>query len=180
MFYNDHTNKKIINQIKLPLTIKGNYTSPLNNCDKLHAFNDTHGKIIGGMNNIVNEKLIELYNQKINPDITNINISITKDTVYTIYWEVTINKNDTTAYVGLYSRGHGGNGQWVFNDTDTNKGHASILECKKSNYIKKRGTINNLYLVNDFEYNKNNQIKGCQVNQLFYKYTLKEYPNHVN
>jgi len=163
-----------------PKTITGSYTSPLGNCDRLHAFNDTGSGPVGRMNDIVNPELIKIYESGINPDITDITIDITKgNSNYTVNWSVTIDESkDGVAYVGLYSRGHGGNGQWVFDDVSTTSGHASIGSCKTSNFIKKRGTIEDMELVKDFEYNKDGKISGCQVNQLFYKYTLKEYPSH--
>jgi hypothetical protein len=34
-----------------------------------------------------------------------------------------------------------------------------------------------MVLVKEYEYNKNGESSGCQVNQLFYKYELKEYPS---
>ncbi len=177
--------KKVMNIIKednitLPVIVSGSYKAPKGNCDMLHAFNDTGGKTIGGMNDKVNAELIKIYNQGINPDITDVSVDITKDsTTYTVNWSVTITEStDGRAYVGLYSRGHGGNGSWVFSDVSTTNGHASIPECKKSNYIKKRGTVVHMFLVKDFEYNKDGKLGGCQVNQLFYKYSLKEYVNH--
>jgi hypothetical protein len=33
-----------------------------------------------------------------------------------------------------------------------------------------------MVLVKDYEFNKDGKIPGCRVNQLFYKYTLEEYP----
>jgi hypothetical protein len=33
-----------------------------------------------------------------------------------------------------------------------------------------------MVLVKDYEFNKDCKIPGCRVNQLFYKYTLEEYP----
>jgi hypothetical protein len=118
-----------------------------------------------------------VYNKGFNPDITDIEVEITRGSEYTVNWSVTINESiDGNAWVGLYSRGHGGRGSWVFSDVSTTDGHASIGECKKSNYIRKRGTVDEMVLVKDYEYNKDGKINGCQVNQLFYKYTLEEYP----
>jgi len=164
--------------LSFPIVVSGTYQSTTGNCDRLHAFNDTHGIPVGGMNNKVNAKLIEVYNAGYNPDIANINVKITKNgTDYTVNWSVTINKStDGNAWVGLYSRGHGGRGVWVFNNVSTQHGHASIGECKKSKAIANRGTVDKMVLVHDYEYNKDGKISGCQVNQLFYKYTLNEKP----
>lgn len=163
-----------------PKTISGTYTSPLSNCDRLHAFNDTKSGAVGRMNDIVNPELIKIYESGINPDITDVTVEIKRGSIeYTVNWSVTIDESkDGVAYVGLYSRGHGGRGEWVFSDVSTTSGHASIGSCKTSNFIKKRGTVEDMKLVKDFEYNKDGKIPGCMVNQLFYKYTLKEYPSH--
>ena len=163
-----------------PKTITDSYTSPLSNCDRLHAFNDTKSGPVGRMNDKVNLELIKIYELGINPDITDISVDINSgSSEYTVNWSVTIDESkDGIAYVGLYSRGHGGRGNWVFSDVSTTSGHASIESCKTSNYIRKRGTVEDMELVKDFEYNKDAKIPGCQVNQLFYKYTLKEYPSH--
>jgi hypothetical protein len=165
-----------------PKTISDSYTSPISNCDRLHAFNDTGSGPVGRMNDIVNPELIKIYESGINPDITDVTVNIERGkTKYTVNWSVTIDESkDGVAYVGLYSRGHGGQGNWVFSDVSTTSGNASIESCKKSNFIKKRGTVEDMKLIKDFEYNKDGKIPGCQVNQLFYKYTLKEYPPNKN
>ena len=171
----------IINEdvISLPIVKSDSYTAPLSNCDRLRAFNDTGSGSVGKMNDIINPILEKIYNSGINPDITDINVEIVRGSEYTVNWSVTIDKSkDGKAYVGLYSRGHGGNGSWVFDNVNTSTGHASIDSCKTSSAIKKRGTVLNIILVKDYEYNKDGKISGCQVNQLFYKYTLKEFPSH--
>lgn len=164
-------------EVTFPIVKSGSYTAPLSNCDRLHAFNDTKSGPVGKMNDIINPILIDVYKKGFNPDITDIEVNITRGSQYTVEWTVTINEStDGNAWVGLYSRGHGGRGSWVFSDVSTTKGHASIDDCKKSNYIRKRGTVDEMVLVKDYEFNKDGKIDGCQVNQLFYKYTLKEYP----
>lgn len=161
--------------VSFPIVKTGSYTSPLVNCDRLHAFNDTGGKTVGGMNTTMNAELMRVYKSGHNPDITNVSVQIEKGaSEYTVNWSVTINEStDGNAYVGLYSRGHGGRADWVFTDL----GHASVGSCKTSKSIAKRGTVDKMILVKDYEYNKDKKIKGCQVKQLFYKYTLKDYPS---
>jgi hypothetical protein len=170
----------VINEskISLPKTVNGSYTAGLTNCDRLHAFNDTGSGSVGKMNDIVNPVLISIYNEGINPDITDVSVTIDKNPLeYVVNWSVTIDESkDGKAYTGIYSRGHGGKGKWVFTDVSTSSGHASIDSCKTSVYIKKRGTVGDMVLVKDYEYNKDGKL-GCQVNQLFYKYELKEYPS---
>lgn len=165
-----------------PKTISDSYTSPLFDCDRLHAFNDTKSGPVGRMNDIVNPELIKIYKYGINPDITDVTVNIERgETEYKVNWSVTIDESkDGLAYVGLYSRGHGGQGNWVFSKVSTTSGHASIESCKTSNFIKKRGTVEDMKLIEEYEYNKDGKIPGCQVNQLFYKYTLKEYPPNKN
>ena len=163
-----------------PKTITDSYTSPLSNCDRLHAFNDNSTGPVGRMNDIVNPELIKIYESGTNPDITDVTVNIERGkTEYTVNWSVTIDESkDGIAYVGLYSRGHGGRGEWIFDDVSPTSGDKSIEASKTSNFIRKRGTVEDMELVKDFEYNKDGKIPGCQVNQLFYKYTLKEYPSH--
>ena len=168
------------NKTSLPMVKSGSYTAPLSNCDRLHAFNDTGSGPVGKMNDKVNPTLISLWKEGVNPDITDVNVTIDKNSSgYTVNWSVTIDESTNgKAYTGIYSRGHGGKGTWVFTDVSTSSGHASIASCKTSSYIKKRGTVGDMVLVKDYEYNKDGK-SGCQVNQLFYKYELKEYPPHL-
>ena len=153
--------------VSFPIVKTGSY--------RLHAFNDTGGKTVGGMNTKMNAELMRVYKSGHNPDITDVSVQIEKGaSEYTVNWSVTINEStDGNAYVGLYSRGHGGRADWVFTDL----GHASVGSCKTSESIAKRGTVDKMILVKDYEYNKDKKIKGCQVKQLFYKYTLKDYPS---
>lgn len=165
-----------------PITITGSYTAPLGNCDTLHAFNDNGTRTVGKMNDIVNPELMKVYHSGVNPDITDVSIDISKgNTEYTVNWSVTIDKSKNgIAYIGLYSRGGGAISKpGGYPDTiSTTSGHASIEECKKSSYIKKRGTVDDMELVKNFEFNKDRKLSGCVVKQLFYKYTLKEYPSY--
>ena len=167
------------NKTSLPMVKSGSYTAPLSNCDRLHAFNDTGSGPVGKMNDKVNPILISIYNEGINPDITDVNVTIDKNSLeYVVNWSVTIDESTNgKAYTGIYSRGHGGKGTWVFTDVSTTSGNASITKCKTSTAIKKRGTVGDMVLVKDYEYNKDGK-SGCQVNQLFYKYELKEYKPH--
>jgi hypothetical protein len=166
----------------LPIVKSGSYTAPLRGgCDRLHAFNDTGSGPVGEMNDDVNPILISLWKEGVNPDITDVSVTINKTSLgYTVNWSVIIDESKNgKAYTGIYSRGHGGEysktSAWIFTDVSVSSGHASIASCKTSSYIKKRGTVVDMVLVKDYEYNKDGK-SGCQVNQLFYKYELKEYP----
>jgi hypothetical protein len=140
-------------EVTFPIIKSGSYTAPLGNCDKLHAFNDTKSGPVGKMNDIVNPILLDVYKKGFNPDITDIEVEITRGSEYKVNWSVTINEStDGNAWVGLYSRGHGGGADWVFDDVSATEGHASIEACKTSNYIKKRGIVDEMVLVKDYEF----------------------------
>ena len=87
-----------------------------------------------------------------------------------------VNKSeDGNAWIGLYSRGGGAisePGQYPDTLTTTNK-HTSVEAAKTSPYIKKRGTVDKMVPVKIFTHSPK---KGCRVKQIFYKYTLNEYP----
>jgi hypothetical protein len=95
----------VINEGKtsLPKTITGSYTSPLTNCDRLHAFNDTGSGPVGKMNDIVNPVLIRVYNEGVNPDITDVSVTIDKNSSeYVVNWSVTIDESKNgKAYTGI-------------------------------------------------------------------------------
>ena len=156
---------------EFPIEVKGSYTGM--SCDEFHAFNDTGGRVVGGMNNKVNAKLEELYNSGINPDITNIEISMDNKT-YSVSWKVTIEKStDNKAWIGLYSRGAGGSDAITRANPMVSSNYTSIEQCKKSSAILKRGTVGDMKQILDYKYNP---ASGCKVRQIFYKYTLKQYP----
>jgi hypothetical protein len=164
--------------VSLPVVVSGSYKVGKGDCDSFHAFNDNGSRVIGGMNNKVNEKLVELWNKKINPDITSVNVEMDSNTME-VKWSVTINKStDGKAWVGIYSRGGGGmaEGKDSYPRYLSDKsGHTGIEECKKSNFIRKRGSVGDLVTIYTL---KHYPEKGCKVKQFFYKYTLKEYKPH--
>ena len=127
------------------------------------------------MNTKVNKELMDLYKKGFNPDITAVDVEMNSDTME-VKWSVTINKSeDGNAWIGLYSRGGGAisePGQYPDTLTTTNK-HTSVEAAKTSPYIKKRGTVDKMVPVKIFTHSPK---KGCRVKQIFYKYTLNEYP----
>ena len=156
-------------KIQLPVTITGTYIA--NNCDELHAFQSTSGKVIGNMNVIVGKKLEEIYNSGINPKPIEVIVKVNN---MTVSWSVTIDKsNDGKAWVGFTSRGAGcnndvinrANSEIAGNDIETLK--AKILNTYGENNI-------DVEEVNDFIYqNQNNGFR-----QIFYKYTKpKSFPS---
>ena len=165
-------------EVTFPITVSDNYSTAKDgkgDCDTFHSFNDNGKKEIGGMNTKVNKELMDLYKKGFNPDITAVDVEMNSDTME-VKWSVTINKSeDGNAWIGLYSRGGGAiskPGEYPDTLTTTNK-HTSVEDAKTSPYIKKRGTVDKMVPVKIFTHSPK---KGCRVKQIFYKYTLNEYP----
>jgi hypothetical protein len=162
-------------EVTFPITVSDNYKVEKNDCDSFHSFNDNGKREIGGMNRKVNEVLMDVYKKGFNPDVTAVDVEMNSDTME-VKWSVTINKSeDGNAWTGLYSRGGGAisqPGQYPDTLSTTNK-HTSVEKCKTSNYILKRGTPDKMVPVKILVHSPK---KGCRVKQIFYKYTLKEYP----
>jgi len=159
----------------LPIVVSGEYKVAKNNCDSFHAFNDNGKKEIGGMNTKVNKVLMEVYDSGLNPDITGVEVTMNSVTME-VKWSVTIDESkEKKAWVGLYSRGGGAISKpgGYPDGINTKTGHASVKECKKSNYIRKRGTVGQMVPVYTLVHSP---AKGCRVKQIFYKYELAEYP----
>jgi len=150
--------------ISLPITVRDSYTAK--NCDELHAFQSTGGKVIGNMNVTVGDKLKKIYDDGINPKVTNVMVDV-KD--MTVNWTVTIDKSDDGyAWVGFTSRGAGCNNDVINRAVSTSAGND-----KQSAKSKIETTYNeqdiDIEIVNDFVYtdpaNKNS------FRQVFYRYT---------
>ena len=91
------------NEIQFPVIVNGSFKGK--GGDEFHAFNDTGGKIIGGMNIKVNKELERIYAAGFNPNISNIKISM-NNKGYLVTWSVTITESkDQKAWIGIYSRG---------------------------------------------------------------------------
>jgi hypothetical protein len=85
--------------------VKDEYTAT--NCDELHAFQSTSGKVIGNMNVKVGDKLKELYDNGYNPMVTKVDVTVSG---MTVGWKCKIeNSKDGKAWVGFTSRGAGCN-----------------------------------------------------------------------
>jgi len=166
------------NGIKLPVIVKGSYKG--RSCDELHAFQGTHGRVIGNLNVKVNEVLKSIYNKGINPDITDVNVVFDTKNM-TSNWEVTIDKSkDGNAWVGITSRGSSG-------DVSAYDRAVNVTGQRPKDIIEKitkdTGDKNpQLKLVKDWLWNLNKSKKvlgKCPTRQLFYKYTLPtKYPAH--
>lgn len=149
-------------------------------CDELHAFQSTSGRIIGGMNDKVNAKLLELYKNGVNPEVKKVWVDMNADTMQ-VKWKVKIAPSrDGKAWLGFTSRGSSGN--------NTAYDRAEGIGASKqlpSNILKSLKEIYNdpnieMEVVEDFLYNLNRdkEIEGkCPTRQIFYKYTRpKKYP----
>lgn len=160
LFINSFTKKEAMK----PITIKGGYQVPenvSNRADALHSFEKRKSDGFGGrMSTIIREKLLELYNQGINPDITSLKINVDSKN-YKVDWEATIEPSkDGKAYVGISTVGSAGSGAdtRALNQVDTMKS----WNKEAQDYT----------LVLDFK----NQ-SGIYIRQFFYKWTNpKEFP----
>lgn len=160
---------KPINQLNdmQPIIIKGGYVVPPgtpNRADALHSFERRKSDGFGGrMSTQINAKLRELYNQGINPDITDLKIKV-DSTKYAVEWEATIEPSkDGKAYVGISTVGSAGSGadQRALSQIDKMKTWVSGAK--------------DYSLVLDFK-----NPSGVYIRQYFYKWTKPEsYPNHA-
>lgn len=145
------------------------------NCDELHAFQSTGGRIIGGMNDKVMAELKRLYDEGVNAEVTEVMVNMDADKME-VNWKVKIEPSkDGKAWVGFTSRGSAGStaydradGKHVGQDFD------SVLEKTR----KLRSEPNaEMKLILDYLYNLNRDKKSlgkCPTRQLFYKYTMPD------
>jgi hypothetical protein len=148
--------------IVLPTTVSDSYTAT--DCDELHAFQSTGGKVIGNMNVTVGKKLQEIYDSGVNPKVTNVKVSVQG---MTVTWTVTIDKsNDGKAWVGFTSRGAGCNDD-VKNRADSAAAGNDVQSAKsriESTYGEQGIEIE---IVNDYFYDGGKN----SFRQIFYRYT---------
>jgi|LakMenEpi03Aug12_release.lakeMendotaPanAssembly.Ray.scaffolds.fasta_scaffold00017_15 hypothetical protein len=152
-------------KISLPLIIKDGYSAPKGDADALHSFERRKKDGFGGkMTTKIGEKLKEIYNAGINPDVVNINITVDSKN-YTVQWEATLDESqDGNAYMGVSTRGSAGGGADI-------RALGQVGPLKKE--LEKMGA-RNITQVLDF-----NNKSGVKIRQYFFKYTLPEkYPPH--
>jgi len=152
-------------KISLPIKVTGSYTAPKGDADALHSFERRKSDGFGGrMSTKINEKLKEVYDAGINPDITGLNIKI-DSTSYTVNWEATIDvSKDGNAYMGISTRGSAGN-------TADRRAENQLPRLERE---LKRSGAENIKLVLDFK-----NPSGVYIRQFFVKYTIPEkYPPH--
>lgn len=156
--------------VNLPVRIIGSYVA--NDCDELHAFQSTGGKVIGNMNVIVGKKLEEIYNAGINPKVTNVKVRVSE---MKVNWSVTIEEsNDGKAWVGFTSRGAGcGNDVYDRAESSSSGNDIGTLSDKiRSTFGENKISIE---VVNDFIYEDDEN--GFR--QIFYRYTKpSKFPSH--
>lgn len=162
-------------EISLPMKISGEYTVPNsapNKGDALHSFNRRKSDGFGGymlsgnppskwssyikfnQGKSINQALKEVWNSGVNPDITNLQISVDSKT-YTVKWSATIDESqDGNAYVGVSSVGSAGGGA-------DSRAQGQISAMKRWEPGAKDYT-----LVLDFK-----NPSGIYIRQFFYKYT---------
>lgn len=155
--------KQTINEV-----VSSGYTAT--NCDELHAFQGTGGKVIGNMNVIVGNKLEELYKKGINPRVSSVEVKVKG---MRVDWTCTITEsNDGKAWVGFTSRGAGCNNDVKTRSESAEFGNdpATMVEKIKSTYGEDDIEYKKLYATT-VNYGKNT------FRQVFYIYTKpKNYP----
>lgn len=153
--------RKIINEQSSRFIISGSYNAT--NCDELHAFQSTGGKVIGNMNVMVLNQIKEWNEQgrKVKP----ISVKVSVNNM-SVKWSVIFEESDVN-WIGFTSRGAGCNNsieQRAGNDS-VNNGSKSVIDA-----LSKQGEIvDKIEVVESFTYNGgNNSFK-----QVFYRYILK-------
>lgn len=156
------------NVTSLPIKIGTTWQSPIKgDGDLLHSFetrrSDKKGALIGTQ---IEEKLKQLYDSGINPDITDLKLDVDSKN-YTVTWSATIDESkDGKAYMGIATRGSAG-------PTNDQRALQQIEPMK--NKLKRMGA-EDITLFLDFD-----NPKGIPIRQYFYKYTLpKKYPPHTD
>ena len=162
------------NTITLPITVEDQFTG--DNGDKTHAFQSTGGVVVGGMQTKVNKKLKEVYDAGINPDVTDIKVTIDKKTKKT-YWSVTIDESkDGRAYLGIATVGSCCNDTYRKRADDQVKGMKNWGNAKPEDHKE----IIVLESTSDGSSNGNLTIQGgkYKLKQHFYKYSKSNKPPH--
>ena len=162
---------KIIRRKMNVVYVEGEYKA--SNCDELHAFQSTHGRIIGGMNDKVFSELEKMYKRGINPEVTDVIVDMDADNMK-VKWQVKIEPSkDGKAWVGFTSRGSSG-GASAFNRA-VGKAQGQDFDSVKKKVSGIVGEPNlEMKIVKDFLYNfsKDGKVQGkCPTRQVFYAYT---------
>jgi len=154
--------RRIITEQSSTVVVSGTYTA--NDCDELHAFQGSGGKVIGNMNVIVVSKLEELYKGGMNPMVSKVDVSVNG---MTVNWSCTISpSSDGKAWMGFTSRGAGCNNDVINRAESVSQGNDMGTAKKKIMTTFKESTID-IEKVNDYIHKGGNN----SFRQIFYRYT---------
>jgi hypothetical protein len=154
--------RRIITEQSSTVVVKGTYTA--GDCDELHAFQGTGGRVIGNMNVLVGNKLEELYKGGMNPMVSKVDVKVNG---MTVNWSCTIvPSTDGKAWVGFTSRGAGCNNDVINRAESVSQGN-DIGTAKKKIMTTFNESKIDIEKVNDFVH------KGGKnsFRQVFYRYT---------
>ena len=148
----------------MSVIVKGEYVVPKGTpamADALHSFERRKSDGFGGrMSTKIKEALMKMYNEGINPDVTDLKVNVDSKN-YKVTWEAKLEPSkDGKAYIGFVTRGSAGSGADA----------RALGQIDKM----KQGGGKDYKLVLDFK-----NPTGIYIRQLFYTYTLpNEFPNH--
>jgi hypothetical protein len=161
--------RRIISEQSSTVVVSGTFTA--GDCDELHAFQGTGGKVIGDMNVMVGNKLEELYKKGINPMVSKVDVSVNGATVN---WSCTIVPSpDGKPWVGFTSRGAGCNNDVINRAESVSHGNDMGTAKKKIMTTFNESNID-IQKVNDFVHKGGSN----SFRQIFYRYTKpSSYPS---
>lgn len=162
--------------ISLPLVVTDSYVA--SNCDELHAFQSTNGKVVGNMNVVVGNMLKKLHKQGLNPIVDYVFVKVDG---MRVTWSVLIEESsDGQSWVGFTSRGAGCNND-ISDRCDSPK-YGNDVNTLIRNIIRvgyNKDTDFDLEIVNIIVYRGDGSEVGNSFKQIFYRYTRpKDYPNN--
>ena len=154
--------RRIITEQSSPVIVSGNYTA--SNCDELHAFQGSGGKVIGNMNVLVGKKLEELYKGGMNPMVSKVDVSVNG---MSVNWSCTIVPSpDGKAWMGFTSRGAGCNNDVINRAESVSQGNDMGTAKQRIMTTFNESNID-IQKVNDFVHKGGNN----SFRQVFYRYT---------
>lgn len=147
---------------KMSIIVKGEYTVPANaknKADALHSFERRKSDGFGGrMSTKIMEALKEMYNDGINPEVTDLKINVDSKN-YKVTWQAKIEPSkDGKAYIGFVTRGSAGGG-------------ADSRALGQIDKMKQQAGAKDFKLVLDFK-----NPTGIYIRQLFYQYQKDGFP----
>jgi hypothetical protein len=160
--------KVVLNEqkISLPIILRDSYTAPKGDGDALHSFERRKSDGFGGkMTTKIDQKLKEVYDSGINPDLVSLKI-VVDSSQYKVTWEAIIDESkDGKAYMGSSTRGSAGGGA----------DRRALGQLDKLKRQLSRNGAEDITEVLDFV-----NPTGVYIRQYFFKYTLpKKYPPYT-